>query len=59
MKLLKRNKEETNNKSIEAIAELLKIFGDSTRCKIISRLFIEPKKVSDLSKELDISILGQ
>lgn len=37
------------------LADLFKIFGDETRIKIISELFISEMCVSDISKNLNLS----
>ncbi len=57
VKLLRaKKKKQANFQSCDAIAELFRIFGDSTRCKVVSSLFNSSKKVGDLSSELDMSI---
>lgn len=37
------------------VAELLKLFGDSTRVKILYCLYSKEKSVSEITKELDMS----
>lgn len=37
------------------IAELFKVFGDTTRCKIISCLFVSPICVCDIAKILNMT----
>ena len=44
-----------NNDTINTIAELFKIFGDFTRCKLVASLFKSNQTVSALSKELEMS----
>lgn len=37
------------------LADLFKIFGDSTRIRILYDLFFEEKSVTEISKDLDMS----
>jgi len=53
---LKNKKKEKMLQLCDTIAELFKVFGDSTRCKIVSTLFESNKKVSDIATLLNMSI---
>ncbi len=45
-----------DSQTIEGIAELLGIFGDTTRCKIVSILFTGNKTVSEIASELNMTM---
>lgn len=57
MKKIKLKKDKyASDETIDSIAELLSIFGDSTRCRIIAILFKSPKNVSEIAEELNMTV---
>lgn len=48
-------KEEIDEKLMMAIAELFKVFGDSTRIKILYALLDSEKNVTEISEKLNMS----
>ncbi len=53
---MKKIKNKINNETSSAIADLFKIFGDTTRCKIVELLFSENKRVNDIADELSLGL---
>lgn len=45
-----------NNDEIVCVAEMFKVFGDLTRCKIVSALFQNPLCVRGIAEVLDMSL---